>query len=290
MRIPRYTLLDLVIEPLEEECVFLLYIHHLSSLCSHRPSFALILLLLFTPGSSSVTNPARHWSAWPCGCLCPGWSFHNHEWKPVKSSTLWSNVSCSVVIMAVYPTRTQTVLGEKKSNYIANVLHNTMPLFCKKLLVFAKSHIKTPVYTNFIILFDAYMLPCIYKDLRKQCSFQLLAMQKQSDFSLLFLHTFWLTECTRGGVFLMACTGNIYQGRARTHCMVFKWVSTCGKIWLWLFWLCKLKHFGVWSRIISLKTNHLINICSYFLLSPLSSCLSASWRPCLYGYTTWLLH
>ena len=80
MRVPRYThAIMLVIEPVEEECVFPLYIHRLSLLRSHRPSCRTLLSYcispLFTLGSSSVTTPARHCPTWPCGCFCPEWRF-----------------------------------------------------------------------------------------------------------------------------------------------------------------------------------------------------------------------
>lgn len=59
-------MLDADVEPTEEECVFLLYIHHLSSLCSRRPSLETLLLcstalppwapLMSTPQADTVQH------------------------------------------------------------------------------------------------------------------------------------------------------------------------------------------------------------------------------------------
>lgn len=60
---------------------------------------------LFTPGCSSTTDAVQRGLVAASG---PERRFHSHEWEPVESSTaLWANVSCLVVIVLVYPARTQ---------------------------------------------------------------------------------------------------------------------------------------------------------------------------------------
>lgn len=115
-------MLEPVIEPLEEECVSLLCIHHLSLLRSHLPSCRTLLshCILFTLGSSSVTTPTQYCPTWPCGCFCL--AFTTMSGNLASPAFCEPTVSCLVVMVVVYPTRTQCW----KSNYMAKVLHNTM--------------------------------------------------------------------------------------------------------------------------------------------------------------------
>lgn len=90
-------MLEPVIEPLEEECVILLCIHHLSLLRPHRPSCRTLLsyciLPLYTMGSSPVDTPAPHFHrglAAASDCFWPEWQFTTMNEKPGESSTLES--------------------------------------------------------------------------------------------------------------------------------------------------------------------------------------------------------
>ena len=130
-------------EPTEEEdCAFLLYIHHLSSLRSRRPScktwLSCCILPLFTQGSSHVNTPARHCPTWPCGCFCP-WVMLSCPGANT-GRLCQPSVSSLAVTAAVYPTRTQTMLNWK-SYYTEHVLPDTITFcFLRELLVFAKCY------------------------------------------------------------------------------------------------------------------------------------------------------
>lgn len=102
--------------------------------------------LSFTLDSSAITTPAQHCPTWPCGCFCPEWRFHDHEWKPRESSALWANRflfsgNCGCLSHKNTMLKNQIVL----QMYLITLCF----LFHRELLVFAKSHthIKTSAHT-----------------------------------------------------------------------------------------------------------------------------------------------
>lgn len=166
-------MLDLLIKPLEPcristTCPRCAHIDQAVGLCSH------IVFYHFSPWAPLLSlnpPPAQHCPAWPCGCFCPKWRFHNHEQKPGECSGLW--VSCLVVIVVVYTHKnTDNVedLTLLQMDFITLCLCSTESSWSLPSL----SHtLKTPLYTKLIIFFCCitvvhYSLPsspCIYEDL-----------------------------------------------------------------------------------------------------------------------------
>ncbi len=172
MRVPRYTHARAFRRALEEEeCVFLLYIHHLSLLRSHRPSCRTLL--------SYCIFPTFH----------PGLLFCHHPSPTLSNVALWlllpwlteaRRVQHSVSRRLLFGGNSGCFIPQEhnvgKSNYIANVLHNTMPLFHRAsgLCQVSHTHIKnTSVHKRNHLFFLCCKTvhypfpqpPCIYEDL-----------------------------------------------------------------------------------------------------------------------------
>lgn len=147
-------LLESVIEPLEEECVFPLLIHHLSSLRSLRPScrtsLSHIVLTTSPPGllfchRSSPTLPCVAASA-PSDAFVTRLS--GNPANPLESQLfLFGGHSGGFSQKNTRRCRT--------SNYFANVLHNTMPLFHRELPVFAKALTHTLTHKHYPLFFGS---------------------------------------------------------------------------------------------------------------------------------------
>jgi len=102
-------LLESVIEPLEEECVFPLLIHHLSSLRSLRPSCRTSLShIVLTTSPPGLLFCHRSSPTLPCvAASAPSDAFVTRLSGNPANPLLRANFSCLVVIVVVSPRRTQ---------------------------------------------------------------------------------------------------------------------------------------------------------------------------------------
>lgn len=147
-------MLDPVDEPLEQECVLLLCIHHLSSLRSHRPSCTTLLSSYISPHFSLWARPLspRQPNTVQRGLVsgaAPSDAFMTTTSRNLESPPPQAGVSCRVVTVVVYPTRTETMFEMKlyrKCNYIT---------LCLLGLAY-----KTAVYTNFIFIVKTVVRYC----------------------------------------------------------------------------------------------------------------------------------